>query len=516
MTIITRIALTAFVFNCCVSTVARADDTDTRPNIIYIMSDDHASHAMSCYGSKVNETPNLDRIAKEGVKFTNAFCTNSICSPCRAVVFTGKYSHLNGVLDNRDVFDGSQPTVPSILKAAGYQTAMIGKWHLHSDPIGFDYWKILPRPGQIPRSILSRWASGRRSKDMRRTSSVTTPSIGFATATRRSPSAFSAITKPRIATGSRTKSTKRCSKARSFLETFDDDTRPAASPRPDRKCRSEYDLTKSDLKEAPPEGLTGEALKKWKYNRYMQDYLACIASVDDNVGKLLDFLDESGLADNTIVIYTSDQGFYLGDHGWFDKRFMYEESYRMPLIVRYPKEIKPASTVDDMVLNLDFAPTMLDFAGVKIPAEIQGRSFRPLVKGEAVGDWRKSTYYHYYEYPAWHMVKRHYGVRTDRYKLIHFYFDIDAWELYDLKNDPHELNNIYDDPANAELVKELKAELARLQKQYGDSPELAEKFLQEDLKDPKIRERVRKKIEERDERERKAAEAKESKANANP
>ncbi|HNO76862.1 MAG TPA: sulfatase-like hydrolase/transferase [Phycisphaerae bacterium] len=518
MTIIMRFALAAFVFTCCVSTVARADDTDTRPNIIYIMSDDHASHAMSCYGSKVNETPNLDRIAKEGVKFTNAFCTNSICSPCRAVVFTGKYSHLNGVLDNRDVFDGSQPTVPSILKAAGYQTAMIGKWHLHSDPIGFDYWKILPGQGKYhdPDFI-----------EMGKQSTVkgyATDIIGDDTINwirnrdPKKPFCIFSHHKAPHRNWQPDEKHKKMFEGKEFPlpETFDDDYKTRSLAATEQEMSIEHDLTKTDLKEAPPEGLTGEALKKWKYNRYMQDYLACIASVDDNVGKLLDFLDESGLADNTIVIYTSDQGFYLGDHGWFDKRFMYEESYRMPLIVRYPKEIKPASTVDDMVLNLDFAPTMLDFAGVKIPAEIQGRSFRPLVKGEAVGDWRKSTYYHYYEYPAWHMVKRHYGVRTDRYKLIHFYFDIDAWELYDLKNDPHELNNIYDDPANAELVKELKAELARLQKQYGDSPELAEKFLQEDLKDPKIRERVRKKIEERDERERKAAEAKESKANANP
>jgi arylsulfatase A-like enzyme len=229
--------------------------------------------------------------------------------------------------------------------------------------------------------------------------------------------------------------------------------------------------------------LYGEALKKWKYQRYIKDYLRCVASVDDNVGRLLNYLDTAGLAENTIVIYTSDQGFYLGDHGWFDKRFMYEESLRMPLLVRYPREIKAGAVSDDIVLNLDFAPMLLDFTGVAKPADMQGRSFRQLLQGETPEDWRTSMYYHYYEYPGWHAVKRHYGVRTKRYKLIHFYYDIDAWELFDLQKDPSELNNVYAEPAYADVVIELKAELERLRKQFGDSDELAKKFIKEKTRD---------------------------------
>jgi arylsulfatase A-like enzyme len=513
-----RLTALALAISCLSPALLVADDTTKRPNIIFIMSDDHASHAMSCYGSRINQTPNLDRIAKDGVKFVNAFCTNSICSPCRAVVFTGKYSHVNGVLDNRDIFDGAQPTVPSILRAAGYQTAMIGKWHLHSDPIGFDYWKILPGQGKYhdPDFI----EMGKRFTQP----GYVTDIIGEDTINwirNRDPDkpfcVFSHHKAPHRLWQPHERH-KKLFAGKEFPEpeTFDDDYKTRSIAAQEQEMTVEFDLDESDLKEAPPEGLTGEALKKWKYNRYMQDYLGCIASVDENVGKLLDYLDESDLAEDTIVIYTSDQGFFLGDHGWYDKRFMYEESYRMPLIARFPKEIKAATTVDAMVLNLDIAPTLLDYAGLEIPAAIQGRSFRPMLKGEEIGDWRKSAYYHYYEYPAWHMVKRHYGVRTDRYKLIHFYYDIDAWELYDLKNDPHELNNIYDVPANQELIKELKAEIVRLQKKYGDSPELAQEILKKDLEDPQKRERVRKKAEERKAKEMKAAETKAEPADAMP
>jgi arylsulfatase A-like enzyme len=288
--------------------------------------------------------------------------------------------------------------------------------------------------------------------------------------------------------------------------TFDDDYKTRSDAARQQEMTIEHHLTPGDLKVKPPanltgeelakwnskgvhgeywspsEKLTGEALKKWKYQRYIKDYLRCIASIDDNVGRLLDYLDAAGLAENTIVIYTSDQGFYLGDHGWFDKRFMYEESLRMPLLVRYPRGIKAGSANDDIVLNLDFAPTFLDFAGVSKPADMQGRSFRPVLQGSTPNDWRKSMYYHYYEYPGWHAVKRHYGLRTKRYKLIHFYYDIDAWELYDLQKDPNELNNLYDVPAYADTVKKLKAELKRLRNKFGDSDELTQNFLKENLR----------------------------------
>lgn len=252
-------------------------------------------------------------------------------------------------------------------------------------------------------------------------------------------------------------------------ETFNDDYKTRCAAARQQEMTIEYHLNEKDLKMKPPEGLAGQELKKWKYQRYIKDYLRCVASVDDNVGRLLDYLDSLGLAENTIIFYTSDQGFYLGDHGWFDKRFMYEESLRMPLLVRYPKEIKAGSISNDIVLNLDFAPTFLDLADVAVPSDMQGHSIRSLLKGSTPEDWRTSMYYHYYEYPAVHSVKRHYGIRTKRYKLIHFYYDIDAWELYDLEKDPNELNNLYDDPAYSDIVKQLKTELERLRKEFKDT-----------------------------------------------
>ena len=268
----------------------------------------------------------------------------------------------------------------------------------------------------------------------------------------------------------------------SVCSLFDDDYSTRSDAARDNEMTVEYHLDlqygKGDMRMTPPKELKGKEIKKWKYQQYIKDYLRCVASVDDNVGKLLDYLDKADLSENTVVIYTSDQGFYLGDHGWYDKRFMYEESLRMPLLVRFPKEIRAGSVTDAMVLNLDFAQTVLDYAGTAEPADMQGRSIRAILKGETPGDWRKSMYYHYYEYPGWHMVKRHYGIRTERYKLIHFYYDIDAWELYDLQEAQHELNNIYDDPAYANIVKRLKSELKKLQTQYGDSDELARKLLE--------------------------------------
>jgi len=250
------------------------------------------------------------------------------------------------------------------------------------------------------------------------------------------------------------------------------------TPEQKQKWDAAYNPKNQAFKEA---NLTGKDLVRWKYQRYIKDYLRCIASVDDNVGRLLDYLDETGLTKNTLVVYTADQGFYLGDHGWFDKRFMYEHSLRMPLVVRYPAEIKPRSVNKDLVQNLDFGPTFLDLAGIPTPPDMQGRSFRKILQGNTPSDWRKAIYYHYYEYPAVHSVKRHYGIRTRRYKLIHFYYDIDAWELYDLKNDPQEMNNLYGKPVYAKIIKRLKNKLKKLRKKYGESDELTQKFLQEDL-----------------------------------
>lgn len=441
-----------------------------KPNILFIMTDDHASHALSCYGSRINKTPNLDRIAKEGVRFDNCFCTNSICAPCRAVILTGKYSHVNGVMDNAVSFDGSQLTFPKLLQKAGYETAIVGKWHLKSDPTGFDHWNILPGQGAYHNPVMIEM--GQRKKYPGYVTDIITDHCLDWLKKRDSKKPFCLMYHHK-APHRNWQPAERHAKLYEdieipYPETFDDDysTRRAAAQ---TEMTIERHLTPSDLKMNPPEGLTGEALKKWKYQRYIKDYLRCVAAVDENVGRVLDYLDEAGLKENTVVIYTSDQGFYLGDHSWYDKRFMYEESLRMPLLVRYPKEIKAGSVSKDIALNLDFAPTFLDFAGLDKPGEMQGDSIRSLLRGKTPGDWRTSMYYHYYEYPAVHMVKRHYGVRTQRYKLIRFYHDIDAWELFHLEKDPHELNNVYDKPEYANVVKDLKAELRHLREKYRDT-----------------------------------------------
>lgn len=466
-----------------------------RPNILFIMSDDHDAHAISCYGSKVNETPNIDRLAKEGMRFEHCFCTNSICAPSRAVILTGKYSHLNGHIDNSRKFDGAQQTGPKLLQPAGYETAIIGKWHLVTDPTGFDYWHILPGQGAYYNPPMIEM--GKRTKHQGYVTEILTD-LALQWLKRRKGD------KPFYLMFHHKAPHREWEPGPKYLTLYDDKEIPEPATLFDDytgrgRAAHEQDMTiaktmtNRDVKLVGPNNLTpeqkakwdaayepkikafkeanpqGKELVRWKYRRYMEDYLACIASVDESVGRVLDYLQESGLAGNTIVIYTSDQGFYLGEHGWFDKRFMYEESLQMPLLVRYPKEIKAGSANKDIVMNLDFAETFLDYAGARVPEDMQGVSIRPLLQGRTPADWRKSMYYHYYEYPAVHSVKRHYGVRTQRYKLIHFYNDIDEWELYDLKSDPDEMRNVYNDPACADTVKELTAELKRLREKYKDT-----------------------------------------------
>ena len=468
-----------------------------RPNILFIMCDDHASQAMSCYGSKINKTPNLDRIAKEGMRFTNGFCTNSICAPCRAVILTGKYSHINGVKDNALKFDGSQQTFPKLLQQAGYETAIVGKWHLKTDPTGFDYWNILPGQGVYYNPAMIEM--GQRKNYTGYVTDIITDHALSWLKSRKAEKPFCLMYHHKAPH-------REWEPGPKYLTLYDDVT----MPEPDNlfddysnrgRAAKEQDMsiektmTDRDLKLVAPKNLTpeqkklwdaayepkneafrkanlqGKDLVRWKYQRYIKDYLRCIASVDENVGRVLDYLEESGLAKDTVVFYNSDQGFYLGEHGWFDKRFMYEESLRMPLLVRYPREIKAGSVNNDIVLNLDFAETFLDFAGVPAPADMQGESIRKVLQGKTPESWRTSMYYHYYEYPAVHSVKRHYGVRTRRYKLIHFYNDIDEWELYDLEKDPKEMKNVLGDPAYADVVTELKAELKRLRQKYQDTTE---------------------------------------------
>jgi len=440
----------------------------TRPNIIYIMTDDHATHALSCYGSRINETPNLDRIANEGMRFDNCFVTNSLCAPSRATILTGKYSHLHGQETNADTFDGSQQTFPKLVQDVGYNTAVVGKWHLRSDPTGFDYWNVLPGQGRYfnPDFIengVNRNYSGYV------TDIITDLAIDYLE--NRDPNApfFLSIGHKAPHRGWQPRSDYEDMYEEYSIpepETFYDDYYDRASPAAHANMRI------ADMPDySAPSGLSETEVQQYKYQQFIKDYLRTIASVDDNVGRLLDYLDANNLADNTVVVYTTDNGFFLGDHGWFDKRFMYEESLRIPLLVRYPREIPGGSVRDEMVLNLDFAETLLDYAETEIPSDMQGRSLRPLLRGEEATDWRQSVYYHYYEYPGPHTVRPQYGVRTQRYKLIHYY-TIDEWELFDLDQDPHEMHNIYDEPDYQMVVNQLKNELQDLRSFYNE-PEAA-------------------------------------------
>jgi arylsulfatase A-like enzyme len=458
-----------------------ADAPPPRPNILYIMSDDHAAHALSCNGSTINKTPNLDRIAAAGMRFNNCFCTDALCGPSRAVLLTGKYNHLNGFRDNgpKTVFDGSQQTFPKLMQKAGYQTAIVGKWHLNSDPIGFDFWSILPGQGRYydPQFI----TMGKKSVEKGYvTDIITDKALDFMK--NRDPGKPFCLLYHHKAPHRSWQPDEKHAHMYDDVEiptpfTFDDDYSHRTSAAHEQKMEIDKYLNRTDLKMDPPPGLAGEALKKWKYERFIKDYLRVIASLDDNVGRVLDYLEQSGLDKNTIVVYTSDNGFFLGDHGWFDKRFMYEESLHVPLLVRWPGRVKPGAVSNAIVSNVDFAETILDAAGVPVPADMQGHSLLPVFDnaGAAPANWRTAFYYHYYEFPADHYVQPHIGVRTDRYKLISFYGKSE-WELFDLQKDPHELVSVYDDPGYAQVVTQMKSELTRLRTELKDSDPLVVPF----------------------------------------
>jgi arylsulfatase A-like enzyme len=491
----------------------------TRPNIIYIMSDDHAYQAISAYGGPLKNlapTPNIDRIARDGMRLDRCLVTNSISGPCRAVILTGKYSHLNGFVKNEGQapFDGSQQTFPKLLQKAGYSTAMIGKWHLGSDPTGFDHWEILPGQGNYynPDFISS---GGRHTEKGYVTELITEKCINWLKEAKNSGKPFMLMMHHKAPHREWEPGPNELSlyKDVTFPEPatlFDDYTgRGTAEKTQDmtisRTMRLEEDLKlykdRSRMKNTGLNRMDDEQMAAWdsvynpiirqfyrsgpsdkdlvsyKYQRYLQDYLACIAAVDKSVGEILDFLKENALDKNTIVIYASDQGFYLGEHGWFDKRWMFEQSYRTPLIIEWPGVIKPGSINTDMVSNIDLPETFLEMAGVKVPSDMQGRSIVPVLMGKTPSNWRKEHYYHYYEYPGSHMVKRHYGMSTDRYKLMHYYYDIDEWEMYDLKSDPQEMKNVYNDPAYARVRKYLHKRLSGLMKEFKDSEDLAKSFL---------------------------------------
>lgn len=428
-----------------------ASAAGTPPNIVYIMADDHAAHAISAYGSRINQTPNIDRIAHGGVRFTNCFCTNSICTPSRAAILTGQYSHKNGVYTLNDKLDPQRNNVAKELQHAGYQTAMIGKWHLVTDPSGFDYWNILPGQGVYYDPAFIEGGQRKQYKG------YCTDLIGDFTLNWLKQRDRN---KPFFVMSHHKAPHRPWQPDPKYKTLYADETIPEpdnlydhyegrARSVADVKMRVGENMTPTDVKQPLPQDLQGDALRKWAYQPYIKDYLRCMRSVDDNVGRLLDYLDAENLARNTIVIYTSDQGFFLGDHGWFDKRLMYEESLRMPFLMRYPGGIKPGSVNRDMSLNIDFAPTFLDYAGVKAPVEMQGRSFRANVEGRTPKNWRKSMYYRYWMHnDGDHHVPGHYGLRTDRWKLIYYYgkpLDMAGahppdttpeWELFDIRNDP--------------------------------------------------------------------------------
>jgi arylsulfatase A-like enzyme len=477
----------------------------SRPNIVFIMTDDHAAHAIGAYGSRVNTTPNLDRLAREGALFTRVFATNSICTPSRAAILTGQYSHLNGVtVFNR--FDSSRVTVARLLQQAGYHTGMIGKWHLGSDPAGFDTWEILPGQGAYRNPVLYT-ATGEKTYTGRYATDVITDlALEFIDRRPRNQPFFLMMhhkAPHRPWEPAETYAAQFAARHIPEPVTLWDSYATRTDALHENQQRVAADLTHRDLKLKPPADLagdaltkwyaikpasvtierdgkpvtlTGEALVRWKYQRYMQDYLATVQSVDDSVGAVMTALDKAGLARNTVVIYTSDQGFFLGDHGLFDKRFMYEESLRMPFIVRWPAGIKAGTKSDAMALNVDFAPTFLDLAGLPPSADMQGRSLVPVLRGRMPADWRSSMYYRYYHDPGDHNTRAHYGVRTTTHKLIYFWKK-DQWELFDLINDPYELHNLYGEPGQEALTAKLKTELARVKREARDDDQLANEQL---------------------------------------
>ena len=499
------------------------------PNIIFIMSDDHAYQAISAYGHGLNSTPNIDRIAQEGALFTKGFVTNSICAPSRAVMLTGKHSFVNGKVDNVQDFNWDQDNFAKHLQAAGYQTALVGKIHLRGLPQGFDYSAVLPGQGHyynpdfiingtteripgyvtsITTSLTLNWLSQKRDKDrpflllyhqkaphrnwkpeekyltLFDDKTFDPPANFFDDYSNRGTAAKTqemliAASDEQLASAGGYGHGRWGHDFKMITDPYGNETgfyQELARFSPEqREAWLKAYTPKNDALRANP--LEGKDLALWKFNRYLKDYLRTIQSVDDGVGELLNYLDQEGLTENTIVVYTSDQGFYLGEHGWFDKRFMYEESLRTPLLMRYPKEIPAGSIVDKMVQNLDFAPTFLEYAGVPQPGDMQGESFRKLV-GQTDTSWRDAIYYTYYEYPSVHMVKRHYGIRTDRYKLIHFYYDIDEWEMYDLEEDPSEMRNVYGEESYARIQTQLHKKLDSLRLFYGDSNQNDQAFLQ--------------------------------------
>ncbi|MDO1450799.1 sulfatase [Rhodocytophaga aerolata] len=509
--------------------------TTDRPNIIFIMSDDHAYQAISAYDTRLINTPNIDRIAKNGMLFTQASVTNSICAPSRATILTGKHTHINGKVDNHFPFDTTNITFPQILQQAGYQTAMFGKLHFGNSPKGFDQFKILPDQGAYYNPDFITKKEGNIKVEGYVTDIITDMTLEWLQKERKPEQPFllmylhkaphrSWLMAERHLTDF---TTKTFPEPKTLFDDYSGRTSPALeaemnilhhmawagdnkvfpevmdelgiaeigfdkaryayemgrfTPSQGENFRKAYSKINQDFKKAYP-AMSDKEKMQWKYQRYMQDYLGTIQAVDENVGRVLDYLEENNLMENTIIVYTSDQGFYLGEHGWFDKRFIYDESFKTPLLISWPGKIKPGSRSDELVQNLDFAPTFLEAAGVKVPSDMQGESLLPLLKGEPQKWTRKAVYYHYYEYPAEHMVNRHYAIVTKDYKLIHYYYVEDQWELIDRKKDPLELKNVYNDPAYAKVRKQLHGQLSGLRKKYGDTDQLSGQYVEKFMED---------------------------------
>jgi arylsulfatase A-like enzyme len=507
-----------------------------RPNIVFIMSDDHAYQAISAYDNKLINTPNIDRIAKMGMLFTNASVTNSICAPSRATILTGKHSHINGKVDNHFPFDTTNVTFPQILHANGYQTAMFGKLHFGNSPKGFDQFKILPGQGNYYNPDFITKNEGTVRVEGYVTDIITDMTLDWLQNERKADQPFLLMylhkaphrewlpaerhlaeytqkTFPEPSTlfddysgrGSAAREAEMnllkhmnwAGDSKVYPEVMQELGIPDLSgwdrrafegerSRQNDSQRANWDKYYKPLNEAFKKDFPKMSEKEkmqWRYQRYMQDYLGTIAAVDENVGRVLDYLEANGLMENTIIVYTSDQGFYLGEHGWFDKRFVYNESFKTPLLISWPGKIKAGTRSDEMVQNLDFAQTFLDAAGIPAPSDMQGESLMPLLTGNTDQWTREAVYYHYYEYPAVHMVKRHYAIITKDYKLVHYYFDVDEWELIDRKNDPNEMRNVYDDPKYAEIKKQLHAQLDGLREKYGDNSQISQSYIDRYLQD---------------------------------
>ena len=506
------------------TTTAVAAQPAARPNIVFIFSDDHAPHAIGAYNGwlkSVNPTPNIDALAASGMLFRNSFCTNSICGPSRAVIQTGKHSHKNGFMNNGNSFDWNQQTFPKLLQQAGYTTALYGKSHLQGKPQGYDDWKVLPGQGLYYNPDLIT-PEGRVRVEGHCTDVVTDLAVEWLREGRDGSKPFMLMVQHKAPHRNWMPALRHLSlyddmqmpEPNTLFDKWHDNAPPARFQELeiDRHMHLNFDIfvdltpdfdaeaaeggtdrsAWQNMKRMSQEQLTAwrgfygprdkafheaelsaDGLVRWKYQRYVKNYLRCVRGVDESVGTLMKTLEELGLSDNTVVIYSSDQGFYIGDHGWYDKRWMYEESLKMPLIVKWPGVAEAGSVNEDLVQNLDYAETFLEIAGAEIPADMQGRSLVPLLAGETPADWRESIYYHYYEYPSVHMVPRHNGVRDDRYKLIHFY-QFDEWEFYDLKTDPDELQNLYEQADYADEIATMKVELERLRAEYQDDSDVAE------------------------------------------